>query len=285
MHARLLALLMLSPLAACGASQGEPAGPSVPTATVETPLEALPAAESARRSAQDVMAGLKAGVPYYAVRAKLESGGWLPIQDGACADNMGGGAQAALCSALPELEACSGDGRCVMNFGDAEAARRLRLDTEGDISRWQESGNPPALAVRSWTLRDIADRPRATCPAATFAGFLEAFASSPAVRSTFSAPLIKVARVGEAGVEEFAYTAWVASDGYDGFRLRHAAGAFHVVDADGHQDPDVTPVQVRPTADGYDVSYRYGMSEGGIYRFLASDGCWTLAEEPLTIDP
>lgn len=281
-NARASALFMSLLLAACGASQGEP---TVAGANEDPAVEAPPAVPAGAGAAPDAVAGLKAGMPYQAVRAMLLDGGWLPIQDGACGENMGGGAQAALCSTLPELEACSGDGRCVMNFGDAGAARRLRLDTEGDIARWSETATPPTLAVRSWTLREIADRAGAACPSTTFAGFLEAFASRPAVRSAFSAPLIKVERVGESGLDEIAYTAWVASDGYDGFRLRHAAGAFHVVDAAGRQDPDATPVQVRPVAGGYDVSYRYGMSEGGTYRFLASDGCWTLAEQPSTTDP
>jgi len=218
---------------------------------------------------------------YADLRAQVLSGDWLPIQGFGCAENTAG--QADICDELPELEACSSDGRCVMWFGNGATQTTLRVDTFGDYTKWKAGGGEALLNVRSWNFSPASpqDKQAAACPSGKFSEFLQAFASDARLQEAFTLPLVKVMQYSEIGGESISYPTFMKAAEYSGFRMTHAADGFHIVHRDGQADPVPTPIKIGAQDDGaYLVSYQYGMSEGNSYRFIQDNGCWYLAEDP-----
>jgi hypothetical protein len=94
---------------------------------------------------------VRAGMDYRDFRQALLGAGWQSVRDPACETNVYGAPGALseadnVCHQLPEIEACSGDGYCVMTFS-GPSGRRIRVTTYGDYSAWNE---PEALGVLGW---------------------------------------------------------------------------------------------------------------------------------------
>lgn len=214
---------------------------------------------------------------YASARAALLAGGWLPLRDAGCWANVGG--RAEVCNVLPETEACSSDGRCVMHFGHVEQATVLRVTTYGDWSRWSLEGRD-GLQVASSQASSVEAAPALACPASTFDGFLAAFASSEATRIAFTAPLVRVAELNSTEDGDFSREVLMRGREYAGFNIRHEGDAFRFVDAEGRIDPSPLPLDIGRTSNTYTVRYQYGMSEGNDYVFVAHAGCWRLVADP-----
>jgi hypothetical protein len=77
-------------------------------------------------------------MPYADLRRTVLSKGWLPLVDPDCKKNVGG--VATICEEKPELEACSGDGYCRMNFEHMSGGQKLAVGTYGrpPVVRWWE---------------------------------------------------------------------------------------------------------------------------------------------------
>jgi hypothetical protein len=268
----LLTAALLMAVVACRAA---PAGevPVAPPAT--SPSAAAPAATP---SAKPLPAAVAEGKPYAAVRQALLADGWLPLRNPECWSNIGG--DAPVCNQLPEVESCSSDGYCNMDFADG--ARRLEVTTYGPYERWNTPGQESALQVKSFEVQPLsADVPPA-CPSNDFDAFLKVFASDDAVRTAFTAPLVKVAEIEDRGDDGyFPRMTYQTATTYRGFNVVYAGDAFHFVDGNGRRDPKPLALKIdAPSPDRREVSYLYGMSEGNSYRFDLLDGCWRLTEDP-----
>jgi hypothetical protein len=88
-------------------------------------------------SPQDLEALLSKGMTYADFRKTVLSNGWTPLVSPDCKTNVGG--KALICDRLPEVNACSGDGYCLMFFEDKMSRTRLSVTTYG-----------PATQVKHW---------------------------------------------------------------------------------------------------------------------------------------
>ncbi|WP_394000197.1 hypothetical protein ACF3M1_09865 [Luteimonas sp. WGS1318] len=129
---------------------------------------------------------------YASARTELLGAGWRPLRDPECWTNVGG--RAEVCSVLPETEACSSDGHCVMHFGHVGQAKTLRVITYGDWRKWNAAGTG-GLQVKASQASTLATVPSLAYPASTFDGVLPAFAADEATRAAFTAPLVRVAEL------------------------------------------------------------------------------------------
>jgi hypothetical protein len=138
----ILALMLLAAACKPTAPAAEPAAAASPAAA-EPAAPPTPAVESAA-----VISGFTKEMPYADLRKRLTDAGWLPLPDPMCRENVGG--EARVCSELPEVESCSGDGHCVMHFANAVEGKRIRVSTYGPSDRWNVPGEEAAFAVTSW---------------------------------------------------------------------------------------------------------------------------------------
>jgi hypothetical protein len=217
---------------------------------------------------------LQPGMPYAQVADRLQSQGWLPLEDRtACIANLG--ARAEACKRMPELFDCPRAEACSVQYANAGMSKILRLDI-ATVSPSNRDG-VVLSALKSWTTSNLAISPAATsaCPAEDFDAFLRAFASDPQLRTRFTAPLVKAARIVDRGdVGDAQIDVWVEAAKYRDFILRYAGGEFRL-------QPDA-PVKLRvePAPGGaYDVAIA-GDVEGYSYRFAKYGDCWRLAEDP-----
>jgi hypothetical protein len=217
---------------------------------------------------------LEAGMSYAQVADRLQSQGWLPLEDrSACIANLG--ARAEACKRMPELFDCTGADACVVQYADVGMSNILRLD----IAAASASGRDGVAlsALKSWMMSNLAISSAATsgCPAKDFDAFLRAFASDPKLRARYTAPLVKTARIvdrGDAG--DARVDVWVEASNYRDFILRYAGGEFRLDNA--------SPVKLRverAPRGAYDVAIA-GDVEGYSYRFAKHGDCWRLAEDP-----
>ncbi|WP_101926521.1 MULTISPECIES: hypothetical protein [Luteimonas] len=207
----------------------------------------------------------------------LLDAGWLPLRDPECWTNVGGTEE--VCDVLPETEACSSDGHCIMHFGHAGQAKILRVTTYGDWSGWNLAGADGLQVKSSQEVLSTAAQPLA-CPASTFDEFLSVFAANEATRVAFTVPLVRVVELNSNNEGDFPREVLVRNGAYTGFNVRYEGGAFHYVDAGGKVDSTPLLLDVKPEDNTYLVRYRYGMSEGNSYVFEAYEGCWRLAADP-----
>lgn len=97
---------------------------------------------------------VRSGMDYSAFRRALIGAGWRGARDPGCVQGIygGDGTRAAgepnVCHELPEIESCSADGYCSMNF--RKARRAIRVTTYGDYGAWQRRG---LLSVLGWEQR------------------------------------------------------------------------------------------------------------------------------------
>jgi hypothetical protein len=280
MRYRTIVLMVTCSLfAACEQSappaEAKPAAVSPASAAVvaATPVEAVSAQPAVDADFAEDMA-------YATLRGRLIDSGWLPLRDPMCRENVGG--TAPVCNELPEVESCSGDGRCVMHFANADDGKRIRVVTYGPYQRWNLPGEEAALAVKSWQVTALASAAASpACPSRDFDAFLKAFATDDRVEQAFIAPLVKVAELYSDDKGDHARMVYMDGAGYDDFNVNYAGNAFHYVNAEGKVDR--SPLSLEVTQDGASarvVRYRYGMSEGNSYRFEEKNGCWYLTQDP-----
>lgn len=120
------------------------------------------------------------------------------------------------------------------------------------------------------------------CPAGDFEGFLQAYASDPAVRERFTAPVLKVARISESEAGDTTVIESVPAAEYDGFLLSYRNGKFGF--AGGESDADASApglaLIVKPEPNGaYFVTFPDNV-EAISYRFERHGDCWRLTEDP-----
>ena len=252
---------------------------------VSAPGSATSSATSSAFVEPAIKSVLPEGMAYASLRKTLLDAGWLPLRDPMCWENVGG--EAAVCYQLPEVESCSGDGRCAMRFANEKDGATVRVTTYGDYRRWNRSGEESAFPVKSVSFAPVATVSASpACPARQFDAFLKAFASDRAVQRGFTAALVRVAEIGGGEDGDDAVPVYMQGADYAGFNVEHSGGAFHFVNEKGNKDASALELKIEERDQGVrGVEYRYGMSEGNSYIFEEIEGCWYLTEDPQPPSP
>lgn len=222
--------------------------------------------------------------PYPILRKRLLLDGWLPVQNARCVEESG---RAQACNRWLELQRCESDGRCLMQWGDQDGARVMRVEVSG-MPAGDDADPEPARV----TVTDIAERPvqsalpaAAHCPSTDFGRFLRAFASAPAVRQAFVVPLVRATVLVSDADRDRLEPAYIRGDRADVFNVSYRAGTFHHVGVDG-VDADSLPLDIRaPSPDVREVAYVYGSSEGRSFEFTRRKDCWYLTGNPRPTGP
>jgi hypothetical protein len=211
-------------------------------------------------------------MPYAELRKIVLAEGWLPLVTPECKENIGG--EALICGSQPEVESCSGDGHCNMQFAHGASQARMKVGTYADNTKFWEfsvaAGNENATA----------------CPSQKFEDFLKTFASDKTMQKSFTAPLVKVEELVDGDEKGFSMrSVYFNQADYKDFNLAYAKDGYHAVFND-EVGPKPIAVEIKPeAADAYFVKFQYGVSEGNSYRFKNQGGCWQLTEDPEAPSP
>lgn len=275
-----LSTLSFALLVACKASV--PADAATPAAVAPAPAQVAPvAATPAAPTAPQAPAidqGFTKGMAYADLRRQVLAAGWLPLSDPSCRENIGG--TATICFELPELEACSGDGRCNMHFADAVSGREIAVHTYGPVGRWNTAGEEKTLAVQGWDVSTVAPAKReVACPSQDFDTFLKRYASDDAVRRAYTAPLVQVAVLGGGEDGDEAVQTYMRGDRYDAFAVQYRDG-WVMRFAQSGGAPAAARIAVTEEPAGTRLVTLPGNIEGISYRFAQKDGCWWLVSDP-----
>lgn len=264
-----LATLLMT---ACKAQTSTEAQNTAAPVVVES-TSAKPLAEVAATSAAQVLEKkLTKEMPYAELRKIVLADGWLPLVTPECKENVGG--EALICAEQPEVESCSGDGHCNMQFAHGASQTKLKVGTYAENTKFWEfssaSNNESA----------------ASCPSQKFEDFLKAFASDKALQNSFTAPLVKVEELTDGGEKGFGMrSVYFNKADYKDFNLAYQKDGFHAVFNDDI-GPKSIPVEIKQeNADNYFIRFSYGTSEGNSYRFQKNNACWYLAEDPEAPSP
>ncbi len=191
----LSALALCAVMAACNsgnAASEAAAATAAPTPAATAPAEAAPAptpapdanaqaaampaaAPSAAPAAaadsativKNTEAALSKGMAYGDFRKAVLAQGWQPLVDPKCKANVVGGKYEKICAAdpglcqicedLPELNSCSGDAHCLVQFTHAGVTGVLQATGYGEAQYWKDSGKDSGFKVTGWELAAKAD--------------------------------------------------------------------------------------------------------------------------------
>jgi hypothetical protein len=245
-----------------------------PVAPTDTAAETVVASGDASNlsAAEALEKKLTKEMPYADLRKIVLAEGWLPLVEPDCKENVGG--EALICSQQPEVESCSGDGHCNMQFAHSASQTKLYVGTYADNTKsWEFSST-------------VTDEKTVGCPSQNFEEFLKKFASDKTVQTAFTLPLVKVEELVDDNEKGFSErSVYFNKSDYDDFNLAYVKDGFHAV-FHGDVGPKPINVELKPEAtDSYFVKFMYGVSEGNSYRFKNQGGCWQLAEDPEAPSP
>ena len=211
-------------------------------------------------------------MPYAGLRKIVLAEGWLPLVTPDCKENIGG--EALICAEQPEVESCSGDGHCNMQFAHGASQTKLKVGTYADNTKFWE--------FSSATNNDKT----VVCPSQKFEDFLKIFASDKAVQTAFTLPLVKVEELFDENEKGLSMrSVYFNNADYKDFNLAYGKDGYHVV-FNNEVGAKSIPVDIKPeTPDTFFVKFLYGVSEGNSYRFKNQGGCWQLAEDPEAPSP
>lgn len=261
-------------------AQHAPPPPAAPTPA--------PAPAPAPEVAPEVARTFQAGMTYADLRAKLDAAGWLPLSTNLCRQNVGG--EASVCSYMPETDACSADGYCVFRFAHRASGLMMRVGTYGDYQRWKQPGHQQKLTVRWWEASRLpAPGAAAACPAGDFAAFFRAFVDDPAVRQTYTAPVVKVMELSSDDLPHYYHEragywpvpTYAPASNYTSFAVRRQGGQYHLLDGGGEMIRTPARVSItEPRRGTRKVRLAVDISGGRSFLFERRANCWVLTEEP-----
>lgn len=138
---------------------------------------------------------LKKGMAYQELRKIVIANGWLPLVTPECKENVGG--EAKICDQRPEVEACSGDGHCNMQFSHASDRTKLRVGIYDDhVKFWDFSSIRNSNQVISNDGKESMPWPNTlsadACTPKGYWSFFEAFVRSEVVRKSHTSKQIEV---------------------------------------------------------------------------------------------
>jgi hypothetical protein len=273
-YKKILALMIaLALVAACKqqASENVAAPAASAPANASGPEQSQKVAAAKLTAAQLLEKKLTKEMPYSELRKTALAEGWLPLVTPECKENVGG--EAPVCDAQPELESCSGDGYCNMQFAHGASQTRLKVGTYADNTKFWEFSSAAS------------DGKAAACPAQKFEDFLKTFAGDKAIQKSFTAALVKVEELVDDEKGYSMRSVYFNQADYKDFNLVYAKDGYHAVFND-EVGPKPIAVEIKPeAADTFFVKFLYGVSEGNSYRFKNQGGCWKLTEDPEAPSP
>jgi hypothetical protein len=184
----LSALALCVVMAACNSGNAaSEAAAATPTPAATAPAEAAPAPDANAQAAampaaapsaapvaadsativKNTEAALSKGMAYGDFRKAVLAQGWQPLVDAKCKANVVGGKYEKICKAdpglcqvcddLPELNSCSGDAHCLVQFTHAGVTGVLQATGYGETQYWKDSGKDSGFKVTGWELAAKAD--------------------------------------------------------------------------------------------------------------------------------
>ncbi|WP_152670135.1 hypothetical protein [Lysobacter capsici] len=159
--------------AATAPAEAAPASTPAPEANAQAAAmpaaapSAAPAAADSATIVKNTEAALSKGMAYGDFRKAVLAQGWQPLVDPKCKANVVGGKYEKICAAdpglcqicedLPELNSCSGDAHCLVQFTHAGVTGVLQATGYGEAQYWKDSGKDSGFKVTGWELAAKAD--------------------------------------------------------------------------------------------------------------------------------
>ncbi|KWS06417.1 hypothetical protein AZ78_3973 [Lysobacter capsici AZ78] len=153
--------------AATAPAEAAPATTAAPDANAQAAAmpAAAPAAADSATIVKNTEAAVSKGMAYADFRKAVLAQGWQPLVDAQCRANVIGGnyekvcaknpARCQICDDVPELNACSGDAHCLMQFTHAGVEGALKVTGYGEIKDWNVSGKDSGLQVSGWEVGKV----------------------------------------------------------------------------------------------------------------------------------
>ncbi|WP_157754163.1 hypothetical protein [Lysobacter capsici] len=157
--------------AATAPAEAAPASTPAPDANAQAAAmpaaapSAAPAAADSATIVKNTEAAVSKGMAYADFRKAVLAQGWQPLVDAQCRANVIGGnyekvcaknpARCQICDDVPELNACSGDAHCLMQFTHAGVEGALKVTGYGEIKDWNVSGKDSGLQVSGWEVGKV----------------------------------------------------------------------------------------------------------------------------------
>lgn len=193
----LVLLMVLSLATACKQqASADAAASSTSNASASATENPTSQAVATEQSAKDLLEKkLTKQMPYAELRKIVLGDGWLPLVTPQCKENVGG--EALACDKQPELESCSGDGHCNMQFSHSESQIKLRVGTYADNTKFWEFSDleNPDNAIGNGGIESVPGADLLAAEACTQKGywsFFEQFVKSEAIRKTHTSPKVEL---------------------------------------------------------------------------------------------
>ncbi|MGH8108383.1 MAG: hypothetical protein ACREO1_06655 [Arenimonas sp.] len=228
---------------------------------------------------------LKNGMAYQELREIVIANGWVPLVTPECKENVGG--EAKICDQRPEVEACSGDGHCNMQFSHTSDRTKLRVGTYGDyVKFWGFSpiGNSNQVISNDgkesipWSNTLPAD----ACTLNGYWSFFEAFVRSETIQKSHTSQQVELRNY---------KTNEKIKARYDRFKIGLVDYSWSYIEINKHFS-DYVRLDLKKTTNGntFRVDYQkaeYGPDDEllrtygnpGAYVFELKEACWQLTKE------
>lgn len=146
------------------AASAPAASDPAPAPAASPPAAPAPAEAPAPAASGDVLkateAQLKKGMAYGDFRKAVLAQGWQPLPEPDCKANVVGAKFEKICKVdpglcqvcddLPELESCSGDAHCLVQFTHAGVDGVLQATGYGEAQYWNATGKDSGFQVTQW---------------------------------------------------------------------------------------------------------------------------------------
>ena len=257
-------LMALTGMAACGKDvQSEQ-----PVANDKQKIESSESGGSTKKVGTNEIQ-LKKGMDYALARQQLLDAGWkvpkLPEGGYSAADakvvsECAG--SVSVCNRLPEIDSCSGDGMCVMQWTDP-AGQPVMITVEGglkepSVSSWQKTGAAPQAKSNG-----------DSCPSLSFDVFLKAYRERTHLQDVFTLDVVKYTYVAE--IEDGGYGEKTVS------KSKNDLDAPLIPSQETLKDSG-TAVKVRQNgSNAFVTEQQKGTDALKEYRFVKQNGCWYLS--------
>lgn len=280
-------LIALTLLTACKQqAAADAAASSTPDTAVSTTQNQVDQAVATELSAQQVLEKkLTKGMPYIELRKTVLAQGWLPLVTPECKENVGG--EATICDQQPEVESCSGDGHCNMQFAHGDSQTKLRVGTYADNTKFWEfsdlENSDSAIINEANAPMSGADSLAAdACTQKGYWSFFESFVKSEVIRKSHTSPKVEIR----------SYSGKTKIEGkYEKFKIGLFDNTWIYIDPAKKTDT-VQRLELKDEVSGntFRVNYQkaeFGPDEvllktigkPGAYVFELQNACWRLTQE------
>lgn len=276
-------LIVLTLFAACKQQTAADVAALSAVSTTQNQLDQAVATELSAQ--QGLEKKLTKEMPYIELRKIVLAEGWLPLVTPKCKENVGG--EATICDQQPEVESCSGDGHCNMQFVHGNSQTKLSVGTYAENTKFWEfsdlensdnaiinEANAPMFGADSLA----AD----ACTQKGYWSFFESFVKSEVIRKLHTSPKVEIRSYsGKAKIE----------GKYEKFKIGLFDNTWIYIDPAKKTDT-VQRLELKDEARGntFRVNYQkaeFGPDEvllktigkPGAYVFELQNACWRLTQE------